>query len=570
MLKIFALAISLFLFSSVSAQNKYPENYFRSPVDFEISLSGTFGELRSNHFHSGIDIRTGGVTGKKIHAVAEGYISRINVSGTGFGKAIYIKHPNGYTSVYGHLDRFSEVIDKYVKAQQYKRERFKVTLYPSKDQFVVKKGEVIARSGNSGGSGGPHLHFEIRDSGTEFPINPLHFGYKVKDFIRPKIIGLRLYPVGDESLIDGENEVYEAKVAGWGMNNHISKNDTIEVSGDIGFGIETYDLLNGSHNKNGVYSISLKIDSTIIYSHRLEKFSFSESKYINSLIEYDELIDNKRRFQRSIIDQGNNLSIYDEVIDDGIFSFMDSAYHQFQYEIKDLNGNASQIKGVLHSIPLLDSSQKEPKEYDHWFAYDQENSFKTDQIELSFKKGSFYKSFDFDYQLIDSPADSYSKLHQVHYKNVPVHKAFEIKILAEELPKSLQSKAMVVKLVEDDVEAVGGAFKDGFVTARSSSFGDFMIQVDTIAPEIKALNIHNGKKISGYKSLSFEIKDDFSGIEKIKATLNDRWILMDFDPKNDKLVYKIDDRIKKGKNQFRLEVKDAKNNLAVYKAEIEY
>ncbi len=570
MRKLFILSICLIQFLSLSAKKKYPTDYFRSPVDFEITLSGTFGELRSNHFHSGIDIRTGGVTGKKIHAVADGYISRINVSGTGFGKAIYIRHPNGYTSVYGHLKQFSKAIDKYVRAQQYKKERFKVTLYPAKDQFVVKKGEVIALSGNSGGSGGPHLHFELRDSRTEFPINPLLFGYKVKDFIRPKIIGLRLYPVGDESLIEGENEVYEAKVAGWGMGNHISKNDTIEVSGDIGFGIETYDLLNGSYNKNGVYSISLKIDSTTIYSHRLEKFSFSETRYINSLIEYDELIDNKNRFQRSIIDQGNKLSIYDEVKENGIFTFKDSTYHQFQYLVKDMNGNSSQITGVLHSVPQLDSLKKDAKKHDHWFAFNQQNSFNTDQIELSFRKGSFYKSFDFNYQEAKAPEEAYSKIHQVHFKTVPVHKAFEIKILADELPDHLRSKALIAKIENNENEAVGGSFKEGFVIARSAAFGDFMIVVDTIAPEIKALNIHNGKKVSGYKYFSFEIKDEFSGIGKIRATLNGKWILMDFDPKNDKLVYKVDERIRKGKNQFRLEVKDMKDNLATFAAEIEY
>ncbi len=564
------LVISFLWFVNLSAQKEYPINYFRSPVDYRILLSGTFGELRSNHFHSGIDIKTDGIIGKNVYAIADGYIARISVSGTGFGKALYIKHPNGYTSVYGHLHQFSDTIAKYVKKQQYKRERFGIGLYPPAEMFVVKKGDIIAQSGNSGGSDGPHLHFEIRDSGTEFPINPLLFGIRAKDDIRPKITGFRLYPLNEKSRIEGKNRILEKKIQGSGVKNRLKRNDTIEVSGSIGFGIKTYDLLNDTYNRNGVYSIKLWIDSNLIYSHRLEKFSFAETKYINSLIDYSEYIENRQRFQRSIVDPGNKLSIYDEVINNGVYDFTDSAYHQFVYELKDVSGNTSKLTGVLKSTPNMDTATYARSQKVHWFDFDKNNEFKADGIALSFKKGSFYCSFDFEYEVAKSPVDSYSKLHHIHTRKFPVHKAFEIRIRTDSLAPGLQVKALIAKIVDKEIEAVGGAYKDGFVVGSSASFGDFTIVVDTINPEISALNIHNGKKISGYKHISFEIKDEFSGISSYRGTLNGAWILMEYDPKNDKLIYQIDDRMKKGKNQIRLEVKDAKENLAVYEAEIEY
>lgn len=570
MRKLLFCLLFFFLFINLSAQQNYPTKYFRSPIEFRILLSGTFGELRSNHFHSGIDIKTDGIIGKNIYVIADGYVARISVSETGFGKALYIKHPNGYTSVYGHLSQFSDSINKYVRTQQYKREQFRIGLYPPAEMFVVKKGEIIAKSGNSGGSDGPHLHFEIRDSGTEIPINPLLFGYRVKDDIRPKITGFRLYPANEKSRINNKNQILDKKVKGSGLNNRLRKNDTIEVSGGIGFGIKTYDLLNDSYNRNGVYSIKLWIDTNLIYSHKVEKFSFSETKYINSLIDYAEYIENHQRYQRSIVDPGNKLSIYDGVIENGVYHFSDSSYHQFIYELKDVVGNTSKLTGVLKSMPFLDSIEEQVETGNNWFEFNSTNEFKTDSIELYFKKGSFYRSFNFNYELTESPVNSYSKLHKIHTHKFPLHKSFEIRILPEHLPDSLRDKAMIAKVVDEDLEAVGGAFKDGFVVGSASSFGDFTISLDTIQPEISALNIHNGKKITGYKYISFEIKDEFSGIRSYRATLNGEWILMEHDPKNDKLIYRIDDRMKKGKNQIRLEVKDVKDNLAVYEAEIEY
>lgn len=570
MKRIFILLLTIVCLGFTASKTEYPQSYFRSPIDDKILLSGTFGELRSNHFHSGIDIKTGGVSGKNIYAVADGYISRINISPNGFGKALYIIHTNGYTSVYGHLSGFTKEVHNFVRQEQYKREVFALNLYPGKDQFVIQKGQIIALSGNSGGSNGPHLHFEIRDSRTEMPINPLLFGFDIKDFTRPKITGFKLYPMNGLSKINHVNEELKMKVGGWGLLHHVI-NDTIFVSGDIGFGIQTHDLLNGTNNRNGVYAIKLTLDSTLIYKHHLETFSFAETNYINSLIDYAQYVDTKQRYQRSIHDPGNKLSIYDSISNAGMINFSDSLYHYLTYEIKDVHGNIAILNCVLKSTDadsrpdIADTSSVQ-----NWFIFDKQNEFENEMVKLEFRSGTFYKSFEFNYSTTVSPINSYAKLHQIHNNKIPLHKTYKLKIKADNLSANLQDKAIIIEIDKDEINAVGGNYKDGFIVSSVRNFGNFTIVVDTIKPTIKALNIHNKKNISDYKFIIFEIADELSGINSIRATINDKWILMDFDPKNERLVYEIDSLLEKGWNDFRLEVKDEKNNMAVFKAQIEF
>lgn len=566
------LFIIFFIFYSVIlyAETKYPQNDFNAPVDYKMTLSGNFGELRNNHFHSGIDIRTDGVIGKKVHSVADGYISRIKVSPTGFGKAIYIRHKNGYTSVYGHLNSFNKEVADWVKSQQYKKESFEIDLYPNADQFVFKQGDLIAISGNSGGSEGPHLHFEIRETKTEKPMNPLLFGFDIIDEIRPKITGFKIYPLDKQAKINGNNTAKEFKIEGSGLSNHLKLKKNIKVSGAIGFSIKTYDLLNDSYSKNGVYSIQLFIDSNLVYAHALEKFSFSESKYINSLIDYAYYIDYKQRYQRSIVDEGNQLSIIQTALNNGVVLFNDSLIHTLVYEIKDTYGNTSRFTCKLQSEPMSKIDNDVATKGENWFDFKEENQFIRDDVKLKFKINSFYTSLDFEFSKRESEKGMYSYIYQIHRPQVPIHRTYTMELKVKNLPTKFESKALIVNLDSDKPKAIGGVFAKGFLKAFPSEFGSYAVMLDTIAPEITALNIHIDKKITGYKKITFDVKDNLSGIKSYRGLLNDKWILMEFDPKNNRLTYFIDEYMKKGKNTISLDVIDGRDNHSTYKADFIY
>ena len=577
MKKIIFIVISIFIFIVCSfgqtIKGEYPQNYFRAPVDFRMLLSGTFAELRSNHFHSGIDIKTGGVEGKNIYAVADGYISRIKVSPYGFGRALYVTHPNGYVSVYGHLQKFKSEVQSYVIDEQYIMQSYSVNLFPEKDKFVVKKGEVIALSGNTGGSSGPHLHFEIRDVSTQQPINPMFFGFDIKDWIRPKILAIKIYPYDSNSNINGKCDTIILYPEGWGPEYRLPGYDTLELSGLFSFGIVTHDLLNDASNKNGPYSIELYIDSVLEYSSYAESFSFDETRYINSYIDYAEFKMNKRRFVKTYIEPNNRLSIYGEVVNDGVFTFIDNYLHQVRYDVTDSKGNVSMLKFFIQSVEPHPENREYPTpdiEGPDFFYFDRGNSFQTNDLIVEIPKGALYSSFDFQYTKSSRPKGAYSDLHHIHNQYMPVHKYWDLSIKVTSDVKDIQDKLYIAKSNDGKYNAKGGEYNSGFVTAKIREFGDFCVKADTINPVIKAVNIYDGKNISKQNSIKLKISDKETGIKSYTGTLNGEWILMEYDAKNSLLIYRYDSMLLKGKNTFVLTIVDRKDNREVFEAVLVY
>ncbi|MBI9035447.1 MAG: M23 family metallopeptidase, partial [Bacteroidales bacterium] len=470
------------IINNLYSQSKYPEKDFISPVRIPIALAGTFGELRSDHFHSGIDIKTNSVEGHEIMAVADGWISRIKISPNGYGKAIYINHPNGYTSVYAHLKCFNDSIEQFVRRIQYEKESFAVDISIDKDLISLVQGEVFAYGGNSGGSSGPHLHFEIRNTKTQRPINPLLFGYQVADSKSPTVKGIQIVPLSANSFINGMHSNYKPKM---GLNSKTGEPefsvDTIRVQGKFGISISTYDQLNGAPNKNGIYKIKLFKDDSLVYSHNVESFSFAQSRYINSLIDYPEYIESKQRYQRSWIEPGNDLDIYENVVGNGIQFNVDSIVHWYRYEVLDYSGNVSRVK-----IPvLLDTNSYMPvtakrdlnSHYDY-FDYRKPNHFKDENLQLSIPAKALYDNILFEYSSSDSMFNDFSKLYHIHKNEIPVHKRMVLSIVPDSIPEKLKDKIQFVRIQKDDTLFCGGTWKsDRFVT-KVRNFGDYFLNVD--------------------------------------------------------------------------------------------
>ena len=380
------------------SQEKYPKDYFIQPLDIPILLSGSFGELRSNHFHAGIDIKTQGKEGLNVFATADGYISRIKVQQFGYGKAIYITHPNGFTTVYGHLSKFADKIEKYVKLIQYKKENYTTgNLYFKKDKFSVKKGEIIAYSGDTGGSGGPHLHYEIRDTETEHVINPLLFGLKVEDTTAPTFQALKVYALSSDARINQQRKNFQIPIKNIGIGKYIA--DRITASSVISFGVNVFDRFNKAPNKNGVYSLEMLVNGQRFYYHDVETFSFSESKFLNLHIDYTHYKKYKRRYQKTHKVSSNKLSTYEDLINDGKINIQKNLNYTIEIIAKDFEGNTSSLK-----IPIarkesnaIFTEQKDTTAYK--VIAKKFNKFKQQNVTVAFPKRTFYEDVYLDFKL---------------------------------------------------------------------------------------------------------------------------------------------------------------------------
>lgn len=539
------------LLSGLLYSQEYPKDFI-SPLQIPVSLSANYAELRKNHFHAGLDMRTQQRTGLKVVAPQEGYVSRINISAYGYGKAIYIEHPNGYTTVYGHLSSLAGDIEERARKEQYKNKSYSVDFKLKPNELPVKQGDLVALSGNTGGSGGPHLHFEVRDTKTEEVLNPFLFGFDIPDNVKPQVNGVWIYPVS--GTVNGSS----GKVA-------VAENGTYNVSGEMGFGVKAYDRQNASNNLNGIYSIKTYVNGELISDFRADKHAFDETRFINASTDYSEQAKNSWIYRTYLL-PGNTLQMYEKEVNRGIVKTESGEIYQVKIEVGDYAGNKT-----VRSFTMKGQggySEKQETKGENYIDLTQSFSFSQDGISVKFEKGSFYENFNLNYRKAGS------NQYQIHNSSVPVHKRYEMTITPDwsQLDKSKASQYAIVRQSNfgpAKKEYLDTTYKNGVYSANPRDLGLFSLVLDESLPTISCPAFAKTRNVG--KRLSFIIKDTGSGINTYDVYIDGKWILAEYEYKQNSLFIPdlTKEGIEKGSHQVEVVVTDKVNNKQTYTSNFE-
>lgn len=545
----------------------FPQNFI-SPLNISPSLSANFGDLRGNHFHSGLDFRTQQVVNKPVFAVENGFISRINISPGGYGLALYIDHPEGFTTVYGHLNSFSKKIADYAKRKQYENENFKIDIKLKPSEIPVKKGEQVAFSGNSGGSGGPHLHFEIRDTKSEDIIDGFNFIGKIfTDTQSPEIKAIAFYPIENEGIINNNFSPTRIPIIKEKSGDYAPLSKEISCWGKIGVGIKTDDRMNGTSNTFGVKKVRLFVDEKLFFSSNINRFHFDQTRMLNSYIDFDEWKKNKSFYIKSFIEKGNILPIYDR-FKNGYITINEERNYRLRYELEDYFGNKTSysfiVKGKKQHINLTNECKNKMFVgiYNHFIIND---------FTLNIPIGNLYA--DFCYAHTKKTSSVYFSDIQIVNNNrfIPLDNEATIWI---KFNKNLTKSTSQFGIVEIDKagkeEWIGGIYKNGGIECKISELGgNFAIALDTISPAIVPKNNELWVKT---KKIVVQVTDNKSGIDFYRGEIDGKFALFTHDVKSKLYYYTIDDeRIAKGNNHtFSFTASDGVGNKTQYKSDFYY
>ena len=539
------ILLLILLFSAATLFPAYPQTY-SNPLTIPPAISGNFGELRSNHFHSGIDFKTQQAADKPVRAIEDGHVSRISVSPGGYGLALYIDHPaTGHTSVYAHLNSFSQKIADYVTEQQYARESYQVDLHLEKDVLPVKRGEQIALSGNTGSTGGPHLHFEIRDTRSEEPLDALSFLPPVPDTRKPELRGIAFYPVEGKGVVNGSRNPLRLQIGQDKSGNLLAPGSAIHAWGRIGFGVKAYDRMNGQSNIYGVKHIRLFVDDEPVFNSRIDRFSFAQTRMLNAFIDFDDWKERRSFYMKSFIEPGNKLPFY-QAKDRGYIDINEERDYRFRYELEDFYENrltyTFTVKGQPQPVPGQDQCG-------HYMSWNFDNTFMEPGFSLSIPRDNLYDDVCYRHAATKSRA-YYSDVHQVNNRPVPIHNRAEIWIRMHTDTLQYRHQYGIVKINDNGSENwIGGTYKQGGITASIRELGDrYAVTADTLPPVITPL------EPAGWvnqKRIRVRLRDDKSGIASFRGEINGKYVLFTHDVKSTIYTYRFDEtRLKKGEKQI--------------------
>jgi len=550
-MKYYLLTIFI-LFNSII----YSQNSGDYPLDIPIILSGTFGELRPNHFHAGIDIKTKGTEGFNIFSIGSGYVSRIQITHGGFGKALYIKHDNGQTSVYAHLKKYSPSIEKIVKEIQYSSESYTFRVYPKKNEIRISEKELIGFSGNTGRSFGPHLHYELRDN-KDRPINPLKFkNYTVLDTIPPVVLGLHYKEIPENSISGSNSSFKNLKLTK--ISNKLFISDTLKINGLIGFGVNSYDRMNNTWNKMGLSDINANLDGKEVFDMSLNSFSYDEWRHINTFIDYAAYKNKKIKIQKLYIEDYNPLSMYERSLGNGLVK-VEEVDDIFLYTIQLFDFNKNQTE-ILVPIKWREKNKHKNKDLKlkNLFSIDRDSSYNLSFINSSVKieKNSFYTNKEI--QILEKNNTLF-----IDKDSIPVLKNITIKLNVDRFNDSLVNKVYMARVNENKKSTfISSELKDGHIQAKIKNLGNFSLKIDSTPPNIDLIDIEDSQWISNRQKLQIKISDSESGIKKYRATINGKWILLEYNAMKGILTYDFDDNINNSepKNILKVNVTDNVGN----------
>ncbi|MDA1019657.1 MAG: M23 family metallopeptidase [Bacteroidetes bacterium] len=535
----------------IHSQIKYPTSDFSNPLEIPLILNGNFGESRSNHFHSGIDIKTQLKEGLKVFSVAKGNISRIKIDHGGFGKAIYVNHPNGYTTVYAHLKKFNSSIEEFVKRIQYKKQSYEIDFYLNSSDLKVFDNEIIGFSGNTGSSSGPHLHFETRKTINQKALNPLLFGIEIKDTKRPVVNSLYMYKKLKSGLTSQPYEVLLNKI-----NDSTFTTKKIKVNGLVSFGLSGFDSQDLAKNKNGIYEISTFLNDTLINSIKFDSFFFEESIKINSLIDYSFYIKNKKRILKLFLEEENDLSIY-STKNNGFIDVKQRAELLFKIVASDIKGNSISINVPLDFENIAKTTLTNSQEISYSKKIDNslENNFKFKNSHVNIPRNTFLKNRKLK---IEHPNDTLKIINPY----VPLYKNINIKF---KNTNNTKGNYLAVK-GHDNKESFASSKLNplNYFELKTKKLGLYFIKNDSVFPTIRPLNFKNEDWISNKKYLKFKIVDKESGIKKYKGKINGKWMLFEYEYKKNLISYEFDSYyLSKSKNEVEIEVEDMVGNTLI-------
>jgi hypothetical protein len=546
--------------------SKIPKDEFIAPMNLPLNLSGNFGEPRRGHFHTGIDIKTNEKEGYAVYTIADGYVSRIGVSPYGYGNAVYVTHPNGYTSVYGHLQTFSSIILATVRQEQYRQLSFAVDINLPKDSIKVKQGEQIALSGNTGGSGGPHLHFEIRDS-KERPMNPLLFGYMLNDKVSPIINHLQLYNLDDDFFQPSKRLTLKKDSSGYKTADTLLQ---VNAS-NIGIAINTFDKMTNSSNTFGVYAIEVKDNGKVIFQYKSDVLSFDEKRMIIAHLDYPVFLNESfKAFHKCFLEPGNKMSSYENVINKGMINLSDNQPHFIEIEVADFNYNISKANFTLiknTDVSFFSQSYR----YTHKLKCDEMNSFTSANVKWSIPGKALVRNTLLYYTETESENRTVlSKVITFNKSTEQLLDNFSLSIKSQ-ISDSLASKLLMVwKDDKGKLVSKGGTYSNGFVTASAREFGQFYIGIDTIRPTIRPIGFSSQSSLSAIPKWKFVISDNLSGIKTFDVFIDDVWSLAEFDGKSGVLAVLNQGNLKRGEHFLRIIVTDERENSSTYESKFIY